>query len=58
MRYVDDLGTLRTASSEQLKAIDEREERVRIPSAALDAVIGIMGSAVLLERNAVSLEKR
>ena len=57
MRYVDDLGTLRTASSEQLKAIDERVERVRIPSAALDAVIGLMGSAVLLERNTVSLEK-
>ena len=57
MRYTNHLGQFRQASTEQLSAIDERDHRVRIPAAVLDAVIGFMGSAVLLEKNMASLEK-
>lgn len=47
MRYVDDLGTLRTASSEQLKAIDERRKSAHSISCfrCSNRVNGVCGSA-------------
>ena len=57
MRYLDSYGRQRTASNAQLKEIDQREGRIRIPGAAMDALVGLMGAALLLEKDGALLEK-
>ena len=50
MRYVDSMGTIQTATNEQMRELDEKEGRVRVPSAVVDATIGMMGAALRVER--------
>lgn len=57
MRYVDSLGNIQTATNEQMRELDEKEGRVRVPSAVIDATIGMMGAALLVEKDGEILEK-
>lgn len=51
MRYTDKNGQLMEVSEADLKAMDQREGRVRVPSAVVEASIGLCGALLIVEQN-------
>lgn len=57
MRYTDKNGQLMEVSEADLKAMDEREGRVRVPSAVVEASIGLCGALLIVEENTKMIQK-
>lgn len=57
MRYHDETGQLMAVSEAELKALDAREGRVRVPSAVTEAAVGLCGALLIIEENTTMIAK-
>lgn len=57
MRYHDQTGQLMEASDAELRELDRREGRERVPSAVAEAAIGLCGALLLIEDDTAVIAK-